>query len=69
MGCVELGMTKTATENIGLRAARIRKRLKTSVRFYALEGSVCVMIEADSEADARYLCQDVKLDFLGLCGK
>lgn len=60
-------MTKTANENIGLRAVRIRKRLKTGVRFYAFDGTVCVQIEADSEEDARYLCREVKLDFIGLC--
>ncbi len=62
-------MTKTATENIGLRAARVRKQLGTCVRFYAFDGTVCILVEAGGEEDARYLCREVKLDFIGLCQK
>jgi hypothetical protein len=64
-----LDMTKTATENIGLRAVRVRRRLATTVRFYAFDGTVCVQVEAGSEEDARDLCREVKLDFIGLCQK
>jgi hypothetical protein len=28
---------------------------------------VCVMIEADSEDDARYLCQETRLEYICLC--
>jgi len=65
-------MPRTATERIGTGAVRIRKRRvgrETSVRFYAFDGTICVLIEADSEDDARYLCRDVRLEFIGLCEK
>ena len=39
------------------------------VRFYALEGALCVLIEADSEEDAHYLCEDVRLEFIALCNR
>jgi hypothetical protein len=60
-------MPRTATERVGIGAVRIRKRREARVRFYALDGTVCVLIEADSEEDARYLCRDVRLEFIGLC--
>lgn len=66
------GMAKTATEKVGLRAVRtvrISERRAGGVRFYALEGSLCVVIEAESEDDAYYLCRDVRLGFIGLCEK
>jgi hypothetical protein len=37
------------------------------VRFYAVDGTLCVLIEADSEEDAAFLCRDVKLDYIGIC--
>jgi hypothetical protein len=49
--------------------AAVRKRRRMGVRFYALDGTLCVLIEADSEEDAHYLCQDVRLEFIGLCTK
>ena len=61
-------MPLTAAESIGL-AASIRKRRRATVRFYALDGSLCLLIEADSEDDARYLCRDMRLEFIGLCEK
>jgi hypothetical protein len=48
---------------------RLARRRAASVRFYALDGTLCVLIEADSEDDARYLCRDVRLEFIGLCEK
>jgi hypothetical protein len=65
-------MPRTATERIGTGAVRIRKRRvgrEMSVRFYALDGTICVLIEADSEDDARYLCRDLRFEFIGLCEK
>ena len=61
-------MPRTATERIGTGTVRIR-RAAARVRFYALDGTVCVLIEADSEEDARFLCRDVRLEFIGLCEK
>jgi hypothetical protein len=37
------------------------------VRFYALDGTLCVLIEADDEDDARHLCREMSLEFVGLC--
>jgi hypothetical protein len=37
------------------------------VRFCALDGPVRVMIEADSEDDARCLCREMAFEFIGLC--
>ncbi|MGH6748455.1 MAG: hypothetical protein ACRECI_03940 [Methyloceanibacter sp.] len=45
---------------------RLRRALPR-VRFCALEGTVRVVIEADSEDDARYLCRDMAFEFIGLC--
>ncbi len=44
-----------------------RRRVPSRVRFCALEGTVRVVIEADSEDDARYLCRDMGFEFIGLC--
>jgi hypothetical protein len=65
-------MTRTASEKAGLRAVsavRIRKRRSAGVRFYALDGTLCVLIEAGSEEDAHFLCRDVRLEFIALCEK
>lgn len=61
-------MARIATEKTGLRitTARLRKRSRARVRFYAVDGALCVLIEAESEEDGRALCRDVKLDFIGL---
>lgn len=44
-----------------------RHRQKPVVRFFALEGAMRVVIEADSEDDARYLCREMSWDFICLC--
>lgn len=63
-------MRKVATERIGLRTARARlAERRTTVSFYAFDGSFCLMLEADTVEDARYLCHDVRLEFIGLCTK
>jgi hypothetical protein len=65
-------VAKIATEKIGLRAVktlRINSRSARGVRFYAVDRSLCVMIEAESEDDAHHLCRDVRLEFIGLCEK
>ena len=61
-------MQSVATEAAGLRRVRIKRlRRAACVRFYAFDRMLCVLIEADSEEDARYLCQDARLEFIGLC--
>ncbi len=37
------------------------------VRFCALDGPVRVVIDADSEFDARCLCREMGFEFIGLC--
>ena len=60
-------MSKIVTER-SVGVARVRKqRAPARVRFYALDRSVCVLIEADSENDARYLCREARLEFICLC--
>jgi hypothetical protein len=62
-------MSKIAAER-SVGVVRARKQLAPArVRFYALDRSVCVLIEADSENDARHLCRETRLEFIGLCEK
>jgi hypothetical protein len=64
-------MPRTATETVGLRNARsvqISER-RASVSFYAFDGSFCLLIEAESVEDARYLCRDMRLEFIGFCAR
>jgi hypothetical protein len=42
-------------------------RATSPVRFLALDGTMRVVIEADSEDDARCLCRDMAFEFIGLC--
>ena len=60
-------MARIAAER-SIGVVRARKRLApVRVRFYALDASVCVTIEAVSEDDARYLCQETRLEYICLC--
>jgi hypothetical protein len=60
-------MSRIAAER-SVGVIRTRKRLASArVRFYAVDRSVCVLIEADSEDDARSLCQETRIEFLCLC--
>jgi hypothetical protein len=54
---------------VGIVKVRSRgvKRVPSGVRFCALDETVRVVIEADSEDDARYLCRDMTFEFIGLC--
>ena len=44
-----------------------RRAVPARVRFCALDGSIRVVVEADSEEDARYLCWEMRWEFIGLC--
>ena len=60
-------MARIAAER-SIGVVRARKRLApVRVRFHALDVAVCVTLEADSEDDARYLCQEARLEFICLC--
>jgi hypothetical protein len=60
-------MARIATEfAVGVVCVR-RPRAPARVRFCALDGPVRVVIEADSEDDARYLCREMRWEFIGLC--
>jgi hypothetical protein len=56
---VAVGVVGVPTRGLGRAASR--------VRFCALDGTVRVVIEADSEDDARCLCRDLAFEFIGLC--
>lgn len=61
-------MPRIATEDVALAIMRRRQsRQPSRVRFFALDGAMRVVIEADSEDDARYLCRDQRWDFICLC--
>ena len=60
-------MAKIATE-FAVGVVRVRRpRGSARVRFCALDRPVRVVIEADSEDDARYLCWEMRWEFIGLC--
>ncbi len=57
-----------AERSIGV--VRVKRRAApVGVRFYALDVSLCVVIEADSEDDARYLCKETRQEFICLCDR
>ncbi len=65
-------MTRIAAErmaaHVTVGAVRVRaRRAPSRVRFCALDGPVRVVIEADSEFDARCLCREMGFEFIGLC--
>jgi hypothetical protein len=51
---------------VSLAVVRIKSQRQT-VRFFALDASVRVAVEADSEDEARDLCRAMQWDFIGLC--
>jgi hypothetical protein len=59
-------MAHVAVGVVEVRSRRLR-RAPSRVRFCALDGTLRVVIEADSEDDARYLCRDMAFEFIGLC--
>ena len=62
-------MTRVAAE-LSVGVVRVRRRIAPAgVRFCALDGTVRVVIEADSEDDARYLCREMRFEFIGLCDR
>ena len=65
-------MTRTATERmhapVTVGVVRVRpQRTTPRVIFCAVEGPVRVIIEADSEDDARCLCREMNFEFICLC--
>ncbi|HUU67673.1 MAG TPA: hypothetical protein VMW57_10425 [Methyloceanibacter sp.] len=60
--------SRLATERMHVSVVRVAARPKPQpVRFCALDGGMRVTIEADSEDDARFLCEEAGLEFVGLC--
>jgi hypothetical protein len=68
---VEWDMTHIAAETLesGEILGRRPRRRPSLVRFFALEGTMRVVIEADNEDDARYLCREMNWDFICLCDR
>jgi hypothetical protein len=64
-------MARIAAERMQRHVAagtvKVRTRASSRVRFWALDGMMRVVIEADSEEDARCLCRDMAFEFIGLC--
>jgi hypothetical protein len=64
-------MAKIAAEwmqtHVTVGVVKVMQRAPSRVRFLALDGTMRVVIEADSEDDARYLCRDMEFEFVGLC--
>jgi hypothetical protein len=64
-------MAKIAAErmhtHVTVGVVKVRRRGPSRVRFLALDGTMRVVIEADSEDDTRYLCRDMGFEFIGLC--
>ncbi|MGA7456916.1 MAG: hypothetical protein WBW51_06270 [Methyloceanibacter sp.] len=60
-------MARIAAE-LSVGVVRVRRhRVPARVRFCALDGPVRVVVEADSEDDALYLCREMRWEFIGLC--
>jgi len=59
-------MARIATEqSVGVVSVH-KQRAPARVRFFALDRTVHVVVEADSEDDARYLCREMRWEFIGL---
>jgi hypothetical protein len=60
--------SRLATERMSVSVVRVEKRTKPQrVKFCALEGPMVVLIEADSEDEARAICAEEGLEFVSLC--
>jgi hypothetical protein len=53
--------------HVTVGVVKVRRRAPSHVRFWALDGAMRVVIEADSEDDARCLCHDMQFEFIALC--
>jgi hypothetical protein len=58
-------ITAETFESGGTVGAEVPQR--PMMRFFAFDGAMRVMVEADSEDDARYLCGEMRWDFICLC--
>jgi hypothetical protein len=56
--------TKGARRRLSFRIVGAQSQ-RESVRFFALDASMRVEVEADSEDDARVLCREMEWEFLG----
>ncbi|MGH6867100.1 MAG: hypothetical protein ACREDO_13280 [Methyloceanibacter sp.] len=61
-------MPRIATECLAVGVVSVRaRRGQAPLRFCALDGTIRVVIEADSEDDARCLCREMRFEFICLC--
>ena len=59
--------SRLATERMHVSVVRVERRSKPErVKFCALEGPMLVVIEADSEDEARAICAEAGLEFVDL---
>jgi|GEM_PF-629853 len=60
--------SRLATERMSVSIVRAERRINpTRVTFCALEGSLLVLIEADSEDEAYAICAEQGLEFHSFC--
>lgn len=57
------------TPTAGATRKTQRRGSLSLVRFFAIDGAMRVVIEADNEDDARYLCHEMRWDFICLCDR
>lgn len=61
-----MAMLTTERVKSGRLPAR-RRQERTLVRFFALDGAMRVVVEADNADDARYLSREMRWDFICFC--
>jgi hypothetical protein len=59
--------SRLATERMTVSVVRVERPELQRVKFVALEGPMPVVIEADSEDEARAICAEEGLEFVCLC--
>mgnify|MGYP001819439042 FL=1 len=60
--------SRLATERMSVSIVRAAPRIgRQRVTFCALEGSLLILIEADSEDEAHAICAEQGLEFHSLC--
>lgn len=58
--------SRLATERMSVSIVRVERTRPKRVKFCALEGPMVVLIEADSEDEARAICAEEGLEFVSL---
>jgi hypothetical protein len=59
--------TPARRAGFALGVVSVQRHVPSRVRFCALDGPLRVVIEADSEFEARCLCREMGFEFIGFC--